>query len=418
MWTADDAGARPLTALEKFYTQVNPIMLKCLFVISPVPRADDYIWIKKNLTWSSWHQGVDCKGDTDMGIFHFRDPAGVQLSYYREDVRVAVWECGQARYQRLDAEEATWYCAGKSPREGESGYVSYPEWRVVPAEKDVDDSTSTPTTPTNTSSSAAQALITRVVSQSLQKDDTIYRYQVLPRHSVDVSSEQYANIQSEPTLTVLASKTTRVSEEVAAVWTKELRRRRRFLVEEDASASGTAAGGASASSTGRQNENHTTSAEATPPGNAIDEEHDEPSNNLTTMEEHVDDPPPNNTASEEQEDKPKPPAYNLMFGRHPVSDKTLKKMGLRKEAVEEPQTFLCIFVPVSFRRADYIATARAAHETWARNSTDVEVFFLQPPGEVGCFFLPVIENYTTPRTATCRGRGATNEDLLLYDLLL
>ena len=57
-------------------------------------------------------------------------------------------------------------------------------------------------------------------------------------------------------------------------------------------------------------------------------------------------------------------------------------MDFENPFVEKPEKFLCVFVHITLAvgfKENY-ELARAAHATWAKNTTDVDVFFLLPPG--------------------------------------
>ncbi|CAD7970975.1 unnamed protein product [Amoebophrya sp. A120] len=518
-------------AMDIFFHETNPIMRKCLFAIGPVDSAEQYYDIKTNLSWASWHQGVDCKGETDMGHYTFRDTGGVVRSYYRESVKLAIWKCGQERYQKLDEEEVNGYCAGKSPRDGE-GSVALPFFDQIVVKKrrrkaagmstssgggtgssssffsswwggssgaedgsgeddEVEEvaksypssSPASGTTPTT----ASELLLRAREEETRSLSKLVYGAQLLASHSVDVPifsdffkqptestdttlEEDIANDPASAAAPETAAK--EESEDVEpfgylnvekiippAAETSEVSTMTNdteyyhmsHLSEKNADAAEPTATvddvieaitGTVSSSTndelevsplvetardeiintnpivpwldepavvkppqGKKHWNKIKINKNKAASNRIFPEQDEDADpkmrrhmeEIETMRAKIGETFAKNLSNWfNSEDEHEKNATSQLIAttatvssgpkispvRLPVSDEILENLQLQKKPKPDPKFFLCIFIPVSFRKKSYIDTARAARDTWARNSSDIAVFFLEPPGTI------------------------------------
>eukprot|EP00392_Amoebophrya_sp_AT5.2_P011147 g11222.t1 len=319
-------------AMQTFLEDTNPIMRKCLFAVGPVEKAADYYQIAKDLKWARWHQGVDCKGDTDMGGYAYTDNTGKTRDYYRRDVHLQIYRCGQERYQALDA-EVNKYCAEKSPRGGEGGagtpyFDQKLRWR--------------PTGENQGGSAGASAALAQVREREMATrgiSSTVYVPQLLPEHSVDFPLF-FENAAGDASTTYLNVK------RVAGLGVDGRNR--------------TTVGSVAAAGDGSY-----VPAELSAVEREIDEFHERARAAILREAEALGEGGSQNVAGE--------------GGAGETSSSAAAAAGNVKD-LKKPRFFLCIFVPVSFRKKSYEDTARAARDTWARNSSDVAVFFLKPPG--------------------------------------
>ncbi|CAD7971126.1 unnamed protein product [Amoebophrya sp. A25] len=530
----------------EFFEETNPIMRKCLFAIGPLPkgRAGNrmYYDIESNLTWARWHQGVDCKGDTDLGRYTFKDLAGNVQPYYSDEVKLAIWRCGQDRYQRLDTQEVDKYCAARSPREGEGSVreevffdtriVAKKDYRprldpqlqrkmqvVLEQNRSAGGGGTTRETTTEQqirqmkqtrgkkspeealalrnlrrTSGGAGASDTRVLVQTGSRsgsildeelllggasgsamqsllvesspsfssagellqyqaertrgiDPSVYAVQLLPSHSVDVpmfsrSPVGYLNVVKEVALAEPKGDQEEVVEGGNKSNDTTTMTSAALGVENGKIASSSSSDGEVGSSpntteeplvselqpssapivlvaTGRSTVAEPESRKGVFNGSDLFGIQAAASGLPLATKEHINDfreaarqvfsyspegaasSSPStlsssskqsssaglsiskNGNSEEDDQKIKIASTDVQSGPfRPVSSGELNSLGLQAELKPEPPYFLCIFVPVSFRKTAYVETARAARDTWAKNSTDVRVFFLEPPGGI------------------------------------
>mmetsp|Transcript_33047 Transcript_33047/g.60995 ORF Transcript_33047/g.60995 Transcript_33047/m.60995 type:complete len:951 (+) Transcript_33047:207-3059(+) len=101
----------------ELFVEVPDAVKQCLFIVGTLGGPHDVRYVHEWITWSEWHEGVPCIGETSFTTYSMGDALGNKKPYFHEEIRLAIYYCKDTRMLELE-QELSAKLAHKNPRDG------------------------------------------------------------------------------------------------------------------------------------------------------------------------------------------------------------------------------------------------------------------------------------------------------------